>query len=229
MAVDRCRAARARHWGNKIVVTGFEHPSVQLPHPRVEGRRLHRRRGHARGGTDALTREKFLAADRQKHRPGRLHGRQQRDRRTCRTSRRWARASRRATAAPTSMWTPCRRGCASPSTCRKWPERRHAAPFPATRSTPPRASAHSSSGTASARRCNPPYRRRPSGARPAPRHREHALYRGPRPGRRAEAQQKPAPHASHTPACPESAAAHAAWPNCTASRSIRPMTRWGRS
>ena len=44
-------AARPRkHWGNKIVVTGFEHPSVQRPIRALKDEGFTVRRGHARGG-----------------------------------------------------------------------------------------------------------------------------------------------------------------------------------
>ena len=68
-------AARPRRaWGSKIVVTGFEHPSVQRPIRALKDEgftvveilpgRPHRH-------------TEIPAGDRQKHRAGRLHGRQQ--------------------------------------------------------------------------------------------------------------------------------------------------------
>lgn len=198
-------AARPRkHWGNKIVVTGFEHPSVQRPIRALkdEGFTVVEVMPGADGRIDT---QKFLA-EIDKNTVLAACMAVNNETGAVQDIAALGKGIKRATAAPTSMWTPCRRGCACPSTCRNG-ARSIRSPSPATRSTRPRASAHCSSGTASARRSNRPISR-PSGARPAPRHREHALHCGSRCGRRAGPAEAAPPHCTHCRA--ESAAARGA-------------------
>ena len=88
-------AALTRRFGKGIVVSGFEHPSVQKPLERL-----------AAMGYDVTVVDPgpdgTLDIDRMRSAPGTMWSV-------------WPPRSSAATAAPSSMWTLCRRGCASPS------------------------------------------------------------------------------------------------------------------
>ena len=124
-------AAQTRTFGKGIVVSGFEHPSVQRPLERLaaQGYNVTVVKPQADGTLDinkmldAVDKNTILVACMMVN--NEIGTRSD--------------VESAATAAPSSMWTLCRRGCASPSswtTSTRWPSA-------ATRSTHPRASVRS--------------------------------------------------------------------------------------